>query len=216
MKKIHLKRKKTIEDRITDEVDKEVKEMKREWRHFVKFRDENYLLFIAFVILVAAGVIINTSYVINHTSSARATSKNSKTIVVPYPTKRLTSQQTGTNSAQTVKISNVTENDKKDYAYSLDSTETMLIMDISVTNNTLQTQQLIPVNQLYVRTEEGDNAAMHASMYVTKPLDATELAPGKTATGQISFAVPKHIAHPLLYVDTGWDKSVPLVYDVLK
>ena len=42
------------------------------------------------------------------------------------------------------------------------------------------------------------------------------LTPGKTVTGQLSFAVPKILAHPLLYIDLGWGDTAPVVIDVMK
>ncbi len=212
MKKPHIRHKKPLEEHILDEVDKEIKEVKREWKHLLKFKDENRLLFTSFVILVAALVIVNTIFWIDHSSQQNTvvhvpvTDKNSRV---------LTSLETGENSALRVSIKDVSENDKKDYAFTLPPTETMLIMNISITNETDVSQQLIPVNQLYVRTDEGIYAGLHASMYVTDPLAADELPAGKTATGQISFNVPKNADRPLLYVDTGWDDTVPLVFDVL-
>jgi hypothetical protein len=216
MKKIHLKHKKNIEERLSDEVDKEIKEVKREWRHFLKFKDENHLLFMAFVILITATVVINAAYIINRTRDTRRTPLKAKTVVYTDSSKVLTSQQVGANDAETVKISNVTENDKTDRAFTIDSNETMLILNISITNSTNAAQQLIPVNHFYIRTNEGDIATLHASSFVTDPIAAADVAPGKTVSGQLSFNVPKHIAHPLLYVDTGWGKNVPLVYDVLR
>lgn len=216
MKKLHLRRRKTLEERVVQEVDKEVKEVKREWRHFLKFKDENRLLFTAFVVLLMSAIVINAIFVVRYNRDRSHTPPAIKTVVVTDPAKVLTSQQVGNNDAMTVTISSVTENDKYDQAFTIDSSETMLILDISITNKTGSVQQLIPVNQFYVRTEEGDYSALHASSYVISPLEATDLAPNKTATGQLSFNVPKHVAHPLLYVDTGWGKNVPLVYDVLR
>ncbi|CAN5418095.1 hypothetical protein BH10PAT3_BH10PAT3_6630 [soil metagenome] len=215
MKKLHIRHKKSLDERISEGLGKEVKEVKREWRHVIKFKDENHLLFMAFVLLMAALVIINTVYVLNRGFSGHG-SKATKTLITVDSGKYLTSQQTGSNDSETVSIKNVTENDRTDNAFTIDPSQTMLILSISITNTTEKSQQLIPVNQLYVKTSEGDYAALHASSYVTVPLGATELAPGKTAKGQISFAVPKHIANPLLYVDTGWNKNIPLVFDVLR
>lgn len=216
MKRIHFRRKKSLDERIGQEISKEVKEARREWRHFIKFKDENYLLFTAFVILLAAGVIINTVYLINRDNNIDKHKTQAETFLVPDSSRVLTSQQTGTNVAETVKISSVTENDKTDQAFTLDPSETMLIMNISITNNSASSQHLIPVSQLYVRSDEGDHATLHASMYVSSPLSATDLKPGQTATGQISFNLPKRIAHPLLYIDTGWERTTPLVFDVLR
>jgi Domain of unknown function (DUF4352) len=216
MKKVPKKHKQTIEERIGDEVEKEVLEVKREWRHFLKFKDENYLLFTAFVVLIAAAVIINAVYIIKRNNDNDSTSTKAKILILAGSTKILASQQPGGNDSETVKISSVTENDKNDPAFTIDPSETMLILNISITNNTNDSQPMIPVNQFYVRTSEGDLIKMHASMYVTSPLIASTVAPHKTVTGQLSFNVAKHIAHPLLYIDTGWGNNVPLVYDVLR
>lgn len=191
-------------------VDKQLKEVKREWRHLHKFRDENRLLFAAFIIVLTALVIINATYVINHASQSSGKSSSSSDA-----NHVLTSLQTGTLGSVKARVSKVTENGKTDYAFTIGPSETMLIMDISITNLSADSQHLIPVSQLYVRTDEGDYAALHASMYVTNPLQATDLKPGQTATGQISFNVPKRAARPLLYVDTGWDSYAPIVFDVL-
>ncbi|MBC7746868.1 DUF4352 domain-containing protein [Pedobacter sp.] len=212
MKKLHFKRKKPIDERINQEVKKELREAKREWRHFVKFKDENHLLFTAFVIVIATALVINTIYIIDQSGPNRTTA------VQTAPTaseKVLTSLQTGENDAMTVTVSHVTENSDKDKAFTIDPKETMLILTIAITNNTDSIQSLIPVNQFFVRTNEGDTIALHVSSFVTSPLAATELVSGETVTGQLSFNVPKHISSPLLYIDTGWGKNVPLVFDVL-
>ncbi len=185
-------------------------EIKKEWKHLNKFKDENRLLFAAFIIVLTSIVVLNAFYVINSSNSQKR-----PVITQDETTQILTSRQTGSNTAQTVSVSNVAENDKKDYAFTIDPSETMLILDVSITNNTNDTQHLIPANQLYVRSSEGDYATLHASMYVKTPLQSQDLAPGKTAKGQVSFNVPKREAKPLLYVDTGWDNHVPIVFDVL-
>ncbi|MCA9325827.1 DUF4352 domain-containing protein [Candidatus Saccharibacteria bacterium] len=189
----------------------EMKEVKREWRHFVKFSDENHLLFAAFVVVLLAILVINTLYVLN---------RNNVHVVSGYVSsdsqnRQHTSQEVGTNGAMSVTISDVTENDKRDPAFTIPETETMLILTIDITNTTTETQQLIPSTQLYVRTVEGDYSKLHASMFVTKQLPAKDLKPGQTVSGQVSFSVPKRIAKPLLYVDTGWHNYGPVVFDVL-
>ncbi len=196
---------------LESEITKETKEIKREWRHLKKFKDENYLLFTSFVILIAGLVIINAVYIIEHASNITP----QRTVTID-PNQYLTSLQTGNNGVLTAKISNVTENNKTDYAFGVEAGSTMLTMDITITNTSAVTQQLIPVNQMYVRSQEGDYAPLHASMYVTRPLSATELAPGMSSTGQLSFSVPARVAHPFLYVDTGWGNTTPLVFDVLR
>lgn len=212
----HTKTKqKSLEEKLEDEIIQDYTEVKREWRHFVKFKDENQLLFAAFVVVMLAAVVINTVYILNR-DGPRIIGHSNFVPAVSDASKVLTSLQTGISPATTVKISNVTEQDATDYAFTLDPNELMLLMDISITNTSNRNQRLTPVNQLFVRSDEGDQTALHASMYVKNPLPDVELAPGKTATGKISFNVPKRVAHPLLYVDLGWDQQVPIVFDALR
>lgn len=196
---------------LESEISNETKEIKREWRHLKKFKDENYLLFTAFVILIAGLVVMNAVYIID-----RGSHFTPQRPLMIDPNRYLTSLQTGSNGALSAKISDVSENDKTDYAFAADPGSTMLTFNLTVTNTTALTQHFIPVNQLYIRSNEGDYAALHASMYVTKPIPATDLAAGKLVHGQVSFSVPKRVAHPLLYVDTGWNRTTPLVFDVLR
>lgn len=189
------------------------KEMKREWKVMKHFKDENKLLFMGFVWLVVAILAINTIYVI----SARTDNNGlvGKT-VTPFASHVLTSQQYAQTTAFAVHIDNVTETDKQDVAFPLLEGNTMLILDISITNNTVTQQDFYPVNQLFVRDQEGGNYAPHASIYITNPIPAESLKPGQTVSGQISFEIPKRLTRPLLYVDLGWDNQLPIVYDVLR
>lgn len=127
----------------------------------------------------------------------------------------LTSHQIASSDAYTIAIGSVTENDKKDPAFTISESETMLIADITITNNSAHTQDLLPSTQLYVRSREGSTYGMHPSVYVTSPLQAEKVLPGQTIQGQVSFAVPKILDRPLLYIDLGWDNYVPVVYDIL-
>lgn len=191
-------------------VDGEIREVKREWRNLLRFNDENRLLFAAFIVVLCSLLVINGLFLMNTLSTSPP----------PVQTREQTNQYVtshfeATNGALTAKIKNVTENDKKDYAFTLDPSETMLIMDIVIKNTTNQTQHLIPSTQLYTRSNEGDFAQLHASMYVTNPLPAKDLVPGESVSGQISFNVPKRVAMPLVYVDTGWGNYGPVIFDAL-
>ncbi len=197
---------------VSEVVEKEVKEVKREWRQFLRFKDENRLLFASFIVVLTAIVVINTLYIVNYTNRG---TDDGTVATQPNPNLVLTSLQTGTNHAVQARVSNVSENSKRDYAFTIDPSDTMLTMDISITNLTSVTQQVLPSNQLYVRSNEGDYAPLHPSMYLTNALAATDVQPGQTVKGQISFDVPQRVASPLLYVDTGWGGYAPLVFDVL-
>lgn len=142
----------------------------------------------------------------------------------PLPTPRiiansnliLTSLQTDETPAYTVNVKNVTENSTFDPAFTIDTTDTMLILDIAITNHTSAKQDLVPTTQLYVRDREGDTFMMHPSVAIKNPLAAASVGAGETVKGQISFAVPKKLANPLLYVDFGWKNQAPTVIDVLR
>lgn len=192
-------------------IEDDIKEVKREWRSFLKFNDENRLVSTAFVVVLSSLLIVNAIFILNQFGST--TTKSATPMVESH--RYVTSHAVAKNGAMTAKISNVTENNKQDYAFTIDPSETMLIMDIVITNETKETQHLLPSIQLYARSLEGDYAQLHASMYVTDPLPAKDLKPGETAKGQISFNVPKHIGMPLVYIDTGWDNYGPIIFDAL-
>lgn len=191
--------------------DKQVKKG-RKYLKRILIKDEDHFLFASFIVLLLAIIVVNTLYVMNRLPHFRLTTR----IIETTPSKVLTSLQKGSTSSYDVTVSNVYETDRRDPAFTLASNETMLIFDINITNKTAQTQQFLPVNQLYVRSRDGYYATMHPSIYVTRPIPADTITPGKTISGQVSFNVPIHQAHPLLYVDLGWDNTVPIVFDVLR
>lgn len=177
---------------------------------FLRSKTENHLLFAAFVVVMTSMVVINTIFILNYVPTVQ------QTAAPDDPNKILTSLQIAKTDAYEVKVSNVTENAKKDNAFTLAAGDTMLILDISITNISSGAQQLVPASQFYARDRKGGLYMLHPSSYVTNPLVLSTLQPGESITGQLSFAVPKVIAHPLLYVDLGWDNNAPTVIDVLK
>ena len=199
--------------RQDDPIKDEIVEVKREWRNFLKFGNENHLLFGAFIIVLCSILAVNALYVLNSRIDDGLPIIN--TLVRPESAHYVTSTQVGKNGALTATIKNVTENDTKDMAFTIDPSETMLILDVTITNNTPGTQHLLPSIQFYARSDEGDYAALHASMYAKNPIPAMDLKPGESASGEVSFNVPKRVARPLVYIDTGWDDSVPVIFDAL-
>lgn len=188
------------------------REARREWKNALRFKNENHWLFIGFVLLIAALVIINTAYIIDRSGMPHITSSSSS---ASTPNQIKTSLQNASAGGYDVAISNVTENADTDHAFPFAETETMLILDFRITNKTAAVQHLTPVNQLFIHDRDGGLYKMHASMYVTNPLAAQDLAPGDSAEGQISFAIPKTQTKPLLFVDPGWTNETPVVFDVL-
>lgn len=186
---------------------------KKEWKQLLRIRDDNHLIFLGLLIVLTCLLVLGGIAVINH-SLVRVT--GGVTELLPSRDKVLTSTQEGKTTAFTVSISSVTETDKPDPAFTLAAGQTLLMLNISLTNKTDQVQDVIPVNQLFVRSRTGYYASMHPSTFITKPLVAGTVEPGATVTGQVSFSVPKQLAQPLLYVDPGWANQSPVVFDVLR
>lgn len=189
-------------------------ELKKEYKFLKRFKDknENHLLFAAFLIVMTSMVVVNTLFIIDYVPS----SHNRNSASAANNQKILTSLQKATSDAYEVMVSNVTVTDKADPAFALAPTDTMLIMDISITNLSTGIQQLVPSSQLYVRDQQGGFYMLHPSSYVANPLILTTVSPGNTVKGQLSFGIPKILAHPLLYVDLGWKDNAPAVIDVMK
>lgn len=202
----------STETDISKELHKELKEVKREWKNLKSFKNQNHLLFTAIVVALVAILAVNTIFIlqnVNQNGDAPAVT------VVPSGTRVVTSNQVAHNPATTAQVRAVTENNTKDYAFTIDPSETMLLMHLKVTNESPTVQHFFPSIQLYVRSDEGDYAALHASLYAKSPIPATDLKPGESVEGDVSFNVPKRVARPLLYIDTGWSNYGPLVIDVL-
>ncbi len=205
--------KKNHHDTPVEFIEHEAQELQREYKRFRKFRDENSLLFGVFVFGLAALIVINTVFWM-HWTAQRLYDKASTHNVIVYP-KVAKSLQDSRNDAVEVEVKNVQLNSKQDKAFALEEGMTMLIMNVTIKNTSKQTHELMPVNQLFVKTEVGDISKLHASMHVSSPLPASTVKPGQSVSGQVSFAVLKNTERPLLYVDTGWDDTTPLVIDVL-
>ena len=209
MRKLFHKKHTTPAEFIADEVG----ELKKEYGRFRRFTDENSLLMGTLVLGIAALVVINTLFWVEVTKQNES---KLRAAAVSAATTHVTKTLDPTfNSAFEASVRDVTINSAEDPAFGVEEGKTMLIMSFTITNRTSTAKPFIPVNQLFVRTPEGEYSALHASMHVKNPIAAQDLAPGATATGQISFAVPKKADTLLLYVDTSWDNTTPLVIDVL-
>jgi hypothetical protein len=191
-------------------INKSIKQKKYDSKRVDEHADNiNKLIIVGILVLLAISIIINSVYLVHRNNNSKASTPQSNSGQV------LTSLQTGFNGATQVRVSDVTENNSFDPAFTLDPTETMLIMSITITNLSAETQQLIPDTQLFVRTDQGNYSTIHASMFVTNPLSSVDLRPGQSASGQVSFNVPKVAEKPYLYIDTEWDNYTPLVFNVL-
>lgn len=213
MRQNHKKTSKANEHHVPEVLEELDHEAKREWKNAVRFKNENNWLFTGFVMLIAALVIINTLYVVQSNKESPASSSSAAT--QQKSGKVLRSLQRAETPDFDAYISNVTEKDTHDPAYTFADTETMLIFDITIKNNTPATQQIIPSSQLFIHDRDGGLYKLHASSFVTNPLAAQDVASGQTITGQVSFVIPKRQTQPLLYVDLGWYAQAPVVFDVL-
>jgi len=177
-----------------------------------RFRHDHSLMFAAFTIALTALVVINTLFIYKMIAEGLFDTDTRQQLVYPS---RTTSLQLASNSAISAQVRNVTVVDTVDPMFARDPSMAMLVMELTVRNKTNETQHFIPVNHVFVRSEDGTYSALTMTSFAKKPISAAEIAPGEAVTGDVSFAIPKSAANPLMYVDTGWNRSVPLVVDVL-
>ena len=208
-----MKKHETPLEKLEDVVEDEAKELRREFKHFEKFRDENSLLFGVFVAAIVALLVVNTMFWAQYT--ARRSERENRVTTTIADLKSSTSLQTAHNFAVSARVSNVGTKTEQDRAFPIEPGKTLLVMDITVTNKTGNGQQLIPVTQFYVRSSDGQYATLYPSTKLKKALLPQDLKPGESATGQLSFAISERTTKPLLYIDTMWDRATPLVIDVL-
>jgi Domain of unknown function (DUF4352) len=189
------------------------------WRHFKKLmsKNENHLLFTGFVMLMTALVVLLSynSFIKFQDRDSRKDDSRQPNSQFAENTVLSSAQKFGSRNAN-INISNVTTNSDEDKAFALDPSNQYLIMDISITNNSGTVQDFYPTKHLYVRDIEGGYYPLHPSMKVTKPLGSGSIKPNETLAGEISFAIPKNVSNPKLYVDLGWNNMSPVVYSVLK
>lgn len=197
-----------IGSEIEQDIKKELKLIDR-----YRKKNEDKLLFAAFITVLCALIIINAIYIINRVSTRQKIVTAAQTL--NFPKTVLPSTVSGVNSSFTVAVKGVKEDSTPDPAFAFDAQETMLIATVTITNTSGKKQQLSAASQLYVRSQDGSYFAMHPSSRVQKELGSKEVAPGETVTGDVSFAIPKILTKPLLYVDLGWNDFVPVVFDVL-
>jgi hypothetical protein len=157
-------------------------------------------------VLIALLVLLSIALIVNYNSKS-SSQINSLSI--------LKVTQVGQSNSARVEIQGVTEDSTYDRLFPILPSETMLIVNLSVTNISTVTQQFIPASQLYVRDNQGYLAVPHHSSFITNPILPVELAPGQTTTGQVAFNVPKTSSSPLVYIDTQWNNAGPIIFDVL-
>lgn len=189
--------------------------VRREWRHLLKIRDEDLFLFISFIVMLLALIVIASAYIISQSVSTRLQAQAAAR-AESDPNHILTTGDKGVADGMTVKVSNVGENSQVDPAFTIDDDQTFLTMNVSITNTTAATQNIIPDTQLYVRDTQGDVFLPHVTVFVTSPLQSGTVKPSETVQGQLSFAVPKKLTKLFLYVDTQWNNSAPVVFSVLQ
>lgn len=213
MIKKHSKKHESVLDEV---IDVPVEAVKKEWRllKYIWIKDEDHLLFASFIVVLVAAVVIGGVYVSSH--QPHIVYKSSSGFSSTDVSKVLTSSNTAVAGAFTAKISNVTETTKKDPTFPLADTETLLLMDLTVTNTSASNQNFIPSTQLYVRDTQGNEYPFRPFVSMAGIIESGELVPGKSISGKITFAVPKRLSDPLLYLDLGWDNYVPVVFSPLK
>ena len=189
---------------------------KKQWLKIDRYRrkNEDKILFAAFVVAIGAALIVNTIYIVNR-MPAYLTNQPANRVAL-NPQTILKTSQMGNNGVFEVTISGVREDNTPDRAFPVGATDTVLIATVSIKNTTTSTKQLIPDSHIYVRSDDGVNYTSHPSSVLTSPLIFQEVAAGQTAKGQVAFAIPKSVTDPRLYIDPAWEDSSPIVYAVLR
>lgn len=179
---------------------------------YLEGKDENHLLFTGFVMIMIAVVVISTFRLFSESSVSLSINRSH----VSAPTRILGTNAVAYTDDYEVFVTDVSSSNKQDPAFPLESGETLLRFNISLTNTSQIEQTFTPVTQLYIRSREGGYYQMHPSMSLTNPIQSGALSPGQTIDGEVSFAIPEGLAEPLLYVDPGWDDIVPVVISVYR
>ncbi|HEY6737067.1 MAG TPA: DUF4352 domain-containing protein [Candidatus Saccharimonadia bacterium] len=101
-----------------------------------------------------------------------------------------------------------------DPAFTPEPSQNLVMFAISVTNTSKTVRPFLPSIQTYIRDDEGGTYPMHPSTSVTNPLPATDLAPGQTVSGQVSYAIPAGLKKFRFFVDPDWAGMTPVVFDL--
>lgn len=176
------------------------------------FGDENYLVRTGLVLVLVTLAIMNAAYIV---TNLRNTSDSSGSGYGNQP-HRLLSNQTAQTPSVEASISDVSESARPDPAFKLAEGEKLLLVRLKLANSTKTPQQFIPTSALYVRTPQGDMRMMHPSLFIVDQIYSGTMKPGQTIEGQIAFSVPKNATEPLLYIDTGWNNEIPIVFKPLQ
>lgn len=108
----------------------------------------------------------------------------------------------------TSKVATVSE----DKAFTPPVGQNIIVLAISVTNKGDVTHPFLPSIHTYVRDDEGETYKMHPSTAIVNPLPASDLAPGQTVSGQVSYAIPASMHNFRLYIDPQWGDMAPVVF----
>ena len=129
-----MKKHETPLEKLEEAVEDEAKELRREFKRFEKFRDENSLLFGVFVAAVVAILVVNTLFWAHYT--ARRHEKENRVTTTVANLTSSTSLQTAHNFAVSARVSNGGTKTEQDRTFPLEPGKTLLIMDITITQKT--------------------------------------------------------------------------------
>lgn len=124
-----------------------------------------------------------------------------------------TGNRVGT-SLYDMQVSDVQGNIPSDQAFAIGPTERIVMLTLTIANKSTMAQHFFPSRSTFVRDQEGDIFTMHPSMALTHPLQGSDIEAGQTVAGQITFALPKDINKPRLFVDPAWDNTAPAVFNL--
>jgi hypothetical protein len=94
--------------------------------------------------------------------------------------------------------------------------EVFLVFSLTVKNKTAISQPFYVSNQIFARDPKTGLLFTFSPAETSNPFPSGMIEPGQTASGQLSFVMPKSLTRPLVYVDLGWDDVVPIVFSPLQ
>lgn len=103
-----------------------------------------------------------------------------------------------------------------DPAFAVGSDEDIVILTLEIKNRSDQEFGFFPSVHTYLRDNEGRTYVMHPTVMMKNPLPATDMKPGQTIRGELSYAVPSRLKLFRLYVDPQWGDMAPAVFPLVR
>lgn len=111
-----------------------------------------------------------------------------------------------------IKVTSEMRTVAQDPAFAVAADEDIVIVSMEITNRSDQEFGFFPSVHTYLRDNEGRSYMMHPTVMMKSPLPATDMKPGQTVKGELSYAVPARLKTFRMYVDPQWGDMAPAVF----